>query len=352
MRFVIGLIVLSAILRIVHINDCALIDYDGTYYLRYFNWDGPFPPGYPLLVEVGKLFADEIFVARAISSLFGILLIIPTFYVLKRYSSLTVTVVLTTIVAVHPVLMRVSLQELSDVPYIFFWMLGFLFYKQRPVIAIVSGSVAYLIRPEGLLLAAFVTVSLFFTKKYHSGVVGLAVMGVIVGGFVLYNYQRTGDLTVSSKMTNQPVFSIENWRANELTIDKPASWDEFIENTINDGPTRLKVLGGYILQVSGWPIVLVGLIGLVENPSIYWIILPQFLMMAFKGGNYSLRYAFPYFIVLLIGVALASRRFDAKAPPMDRRAKKSLNKARIATRPASKQTSTEAFANSSIVNVH
>jgi len=312
------LVLIAFVTRLYFLYDLSLIQYDGTYYIRYFfgekSWGGPFPFGYPLLIQAAHLIIqDEVIAARLVSTVFGSLLVVPLFGLLKRVTDFRIAAILVLIVAIHPGLIRFSTQSLSDIPYLYFWLLGFNYYYRGKIIhAVAAESVAYFIRPEGLIFAGSFLLIYFireknFVKSFYGGLVILAALSI----FMIHTHDRTGTWTISGKAGNLKVFYIDNWQKNEEIGGKESSFETVIDNLVNQYPKRVVVISEYIVQLTTWPLVIIGLIGFFIKPSVYWIILIQFFLTPLSGANYDLRYGLPYFLILILGVGLFISHFNA-----------------------------------------
>lgn len=250
-----------------------MVAYDGAYYLRYYDgWQSSFPFGFPLLVELA---GGSVISARLVNAMFGSLLLWPVWHLIKNKTLAWIAI---GFLAVHPQLVLWSVQELSEVSYCYLWLMAFHFWKvDNSSIGTLMASLSYLIRPEGLMLAFAITVRDFFKKDYWCMLASSLVIMMIVGLFVMHNYERAGELVLTVK-------------ARQLVLDE----NYFL---------RLNSLFGFILQLTGAPLLMFGIWGLMKRPTLYWIVIPQFLLMGIKEGNQDLRYALPYFLVLLICAA-------------------------------------------------
>lgn len=306
-----GIIFIAFILRLVLINDLKMVIYDGVYYIRYFfgdkSWPGPFPFGYPLLIQIAHaVISDEVIAARIVSVVLGSLLIIPLYKLLRGIASIQLAAILALVVALNPILIHYSTVCLSDIPYIFFWLLGFYYYYRGKIVhAVASESIAYFIRPEGLIYAVFFLLIYFIrSRHFRNFLYGSLVLAVALLAFTLHTHAKTDKWTLATKTGNIKVFYIDNWQKSEKLKGQEFSIDEVLVNLRDQYPKRVSLLNGYIAKISTLPIVIIGLLGLLRKPSIYWLLLIQYILTPLSGANMDVRYGLPYFFMLIIGTGL------------------------------------------------
>lgn len=295
-HLVIPIILVNFIISLYFLNQQSMVTFDGTYYIRYFNgdypWMGPFPFGYPLFISFFKLFiTDEVLAARLVTAMLGSALLYPLSQVFMRLFSEKIGLLLA-IAAMNPVVIRYSTLTFSDLPYLFFLMFSmWMFLEKKLLPAVMLASVSYLIRPEGLIFAAGYTIIFFIKERdwrvmlYASSII-LSLMLV----FAVENYSRKGVWSISSKASNIKLYDIKDWRKSEELkfSDREPTKTEIAQNVLKQYPKRLMVLLNHIKTSSTWPIAIIGLIGLIRRPNVFWLFFVQLLMTPLSGANMSL----------------------------------------------------------------
>ncbi|MEK6904641.1 MAG: glycosyltransferase family 39 protein [Nanoarchaeota archaeon] len=219
---------LALVIRILMIGLHETIEIDGVYYSRlgynlingggYIDVEGNvntvFTPLYPILIGIFDLvFGNLEFTARIISVIFGALLIFPVYMLARRLYNEKVALVSALITAVYPALAYISTITYSDSLYLF--LLYNLFYfgyraleeKKRSLYAIsgLLGGLLYLARPEGAFYTFLIALlAVFWSRKdirsaARNIILLLVVFAMVVSPFVLFAYNQTGDLSLSSK---------------------------------------------------------------------------------------------------------------------------------------------------------
>ena len=317
-HLVIPIILVNFIISLYFLNQQSMITFDGTYYIRYFNgdypWMGPFPFGYPLFISFFKLFiTDEVLAARLVTAMLGSALLYPLSQVFMRLFSEKIGLLLA-IAAINPVVIRYSTLTFSDLPYLFFLMFSmWMFLEKKLLPAVMLASVSYLIRPEGLIFAAGYTI-IFFIKERDWRVMlyACSIILSLMLVFAVENYSRKGVWSISSKASNIKLYDIKDWRKSEewKFSGREPTKVEIAQNVLEQYPKRLMVLLNHIKTSSTWPIAIIGLIGLIWRPNVFWLFFVQLLMTPLSGANMSLRYGLPYFYPLLVGCGFFLKSFN------------------------------------------
>ena len=291
-----------------------MVTFDGTYYLRYYNgdnsWLGPFPFGYPLIIQFFKFFiSDEILAASLSVTFFASALLFPLYQILVHLFSKRLSLLLLFIAAFNPVVLYYSTVTYSEFPYMFFLIFSlWMFLKKNQFLAVLFASISYLIRPEGLIFAIAFTI-IFFIKdrKWKNLLAATLIILSFILLFMVENHSRTDEWTISTKIgTINSLREIDNWQKNELLkyTNETQTVSMYIQHIADVYPKRLLVLLKFINTASSWPLVTIGLIGLIIQPNIFWLFILQLLLTPLSGINMSLRLGLPYFYALLIGSGL------------------------------------------------
>jgi hypothetical protein len=199
------------------------------------NYSGQ-QPLYPFLVSVVfRGVGDVELAARLVSSLFGILLIFPSYLLVKEISDKRVAFLSVLFLAVHPYVRRFSADVLKESTYLFFFATSiwltvralrrehvYLFF----LVPIFSG-LAYLVRPDGLepLFAIFFYV--IFAKKFSvSGRRGKMILllllsaGILLLPYLVYLRGVTGEWTLSKTKNITGLLSLNLSRNGTLLISQ------------------------------------------------------------------------------------------------------------------------------------
>ena len=320
-HLVIPILLVNFLISLYFLNQQNIVTFDGTYYIRYFNgdypWIGPFPFGYPLIISFFKLFiSDEVIAARLVTAMFGSALLYPLSQIFMRLFSEKIGLLLLFAAALNPVVIRYSTLTLSDLPYLFFLMFSlWMFLEKRLLPAVMLASVSYLIRPEGLIFAAAYTVIFFIReRKWRETIYASSIILFIILVFAVENHSRKGRWTISAKASNFQLWDINDWRKNEewKSAKNEPTKIEIAKHVFEQYPIRLLALLNYIKTSSTLPIAIIGLIGLIRRPNLFWIFFVQLLLTPLYGLNLSLRYGLPYFYPLLVGCGLFLKAFNKR----------------------------------------
>jgi 4-amino-4-deoxy-L-arabinose transferase-like glycosyltransferase len=130
-----------------------------------------------------------------VSSLFGILMIFPIYFLGKRIFDQKIAFLSTLALIIHPYIRRFSADVLKESTYLFFLATAFWFTwktlnreKAYPFLFIpLFSALAYLVRPDGieiLLVAFFYT--LFIKKFIAPGKKGVAILLIILSSVILF----------------------------------------------------------------------------------------------------------------------------------------------------------------------
>jgi hypothetical protein len=153
-------------------------------------------PLFPFFVAiVSHGVADFELAGKLVSSLFGILMIFPLYFLGKKIFNQKIAFLATFALVVHPYIRRFSADVLKESTYLFFLATAFWYTwwtlekeKRYAFLFIPFFSVfAYLVRPDGIeiLLVAFFYI-LFIRKFSGSGKKGVAILLIILSSCILF----------------------------------------------------------------------------------------------------------------------------------------------------------------------
>ncbi|UCH84245.1 MAG: glycosyltransferase family 39 protein, partial [Candidatus Latescibacterota bacterium] len=130
------LFVVSVLVRIPFLDAFDLVSYDGTYYINQAkgflgspHLSGGFPIGYPVFIAaLLPIVGDGVRAAQIISFMAGIGSLFVFYALGKRLVSRRLVVVAVLVLAVTPLFVRLSLMTMSESLFIFWLLLGLLFF--------------------------------------------------------------------------------------------------------------------------------------------------------------------------------------------------------------------------------
>lgn len=160
--------------------------------------------------------ADYEQAGRLVSTVFGILLVLPVYFLGRRVVDDRVAFISTLLLAIHPYVRRFSADVLKESTYLFFLSLAMWFSwrtiqgeKRSPYLLIpLLSTFAYLARPDGVEVFLVVFFYLFFIKKFHGpkerwiAILLLLVSSVLLFlPYLIYLRETTGIWTLSRAKT-------------------------------------------------------------------------------------------------------------------------------------------------------
>jgi len=162
-----------------------------------------YPFGYPLLlVPVMAVFKGSYVALKMLSLLLGAGSVIVAFLLLRDDHPAPVVWSVSGLFAISPLLLEYSHWILSDVPFLFFSLLGLLLAKRSdtdsklisPVFlaCLVCIAFVYFIRPVGAALILGFLLHLFLRKKHKRGLIALAVFGMLLAPWAVRNAKASG----------------------------------------------------------------------------------------------------------------------------------------------------------------
>jgi 4-amino-4-deoxy-L-arabinose transferase-like glycosyltransferase len=217
---------LAFILRIFIVLYPEVIHSDGVEYIRYAkevlsgNWlGGKANPGYPVLIAfVYTLIKDYELAGIWVSICFGVLLVIPVFYLGRDIFNEKVGIISGLVVTVHPFLYTSSGSVLTESTYHFFMVTSILFgwyaFRKGRVYQVLLFSVfatlAFLTRPEAIGLIFIFSVWMFFfspseekrywTKRVVLILIALLAFLVFSSPYLIQIRKETGKWSISRKV--------------------------------------------------------------------------------------------------------------------------------------------------------
>lgn len=212
------LIFIGLIPRIIDFINSSGIELDGVFYAtagRHISkgefreaLKGVFPPFYPLLIGISNIFIQDLEISGRITSfIIGILLILLCYFAVKKIFGTKYGLYMAFFVAIHPYLVRFSVQVLSESTAIFLFTISiFLFYfghiKEKLYLIILSGiflGLTYLTRPEYIVYPLPFALFLLFHRRIKELIAFLFCFLIVAFPYILYLKSETGLWVISKK---------------------------------------------------------------------------------------------------------------------------------------------------------
>jgi 4-amino-4-deoxy-L-arabinose transferase-like glycosyltransferase len=140
-RYLWLILLLGLLARLYAFSHTYVINPDGVYYLyqakallykmpdKASSCGFPFISLYPVLIMLFyKIFGDWIVAAKSVSLFFGLLTVIPFYFLMKRFFTITVASITTLIFSLNPVLVERSPDLIKGPIFWFFSVLGLLLF--------------------------------------------------------------------------------------------------------------------------------------------------------------------------------------------------------------------------------
>lgn len=336
-KLLLFIITLAFGLRIFLLLYPEVIHNDGIEYIRYAkevltgNWTGgKANPGYPVLIALVYPLTKNYEVAGIwISVVFGVLLVIPVFYLGKTIFNERIGILSGLVVAVHPILYTSSGSVLTESTYHFFMTTSVLFgwyafSEGRFYHLLLFGlftSLAFLTRPEAIGFLFIFSVWVFFfnprgerrnlLKRGWMILVTVLVFLIFSSPFLIQLRKETGKWSISKKVD----VSIGSFsRMEDLpSLDEIRPWRKGLPllSLVKDPFSLLAKVGVgvsksfYRFQQGFNPVLsffaLIGWIMIVKQRSLY----------SLKTNFYILTYHFFYF-GLVFSILMATRRYTSQ----------------------------------------
>ena len=304
-------------------------------------------PGYPLLItpvalllepsSVGPQHEQLLFAAQLTSSLAGVLLVIPMYWLARQLGGRGAGAIAGLLITFLPVFLRDTSDGLSDGPFLLFLLSGLYFAVKGTATALAgrSGGVwflavglaagcAYLIRPEGVLLAltsATGLLLLLLTRRFTFRTAGVSALLVLVGlGTTAGPY-----IAVIGKLTNKNAM-LEKDAAAALP---PVGGPVFAETLPRESQGLARAVSAIVAtakeltKTAHYGVAVFAIIGVVavllrwkSYPSL-WVLLLYLgghllllLALAYRSGYVSERHTMPAVAVGLVFGAYALQQWS------------------------------------------
>ena len=309
-------IAVGLLCRLPFLGTHDLVAYDGTSYLTMSKGiltgeklQGMFPIGYPFFVAIFHIFIrDLVFAAQTVSILASLGSIIVLYHLARHFIVKELAIFCALTFSLNPLFIRLSLMTLSESLYVFWLLLGLLFFaRERHFLFGVAMGIAAATRPEAIGILVLLT--MFKLRRPRR------LLFVLLGFLLFYLpniavlSQEKGSLVIMPKSQLLGI-SAESWKAREQYVDLEA------ENIATNKPTAIKMIKDYsgrlpreivLLAKNTSPLLfLLALIGIYKKRSAILIasFLP-FFVYPFTTPRTEDRFVLPYIGVLLIFAFIA-----------------------------------------------
>lgn len=295
-KLIFCVLLLGFMLRGIAWHNTFLIDPDGALYIHqaravyYSQWASltgcglGYISNYPILVAAAyKIFPDWIICARSISFIFGFLLLIPLYLMLRHFFDINVSAITTLIFAVMPMFVGRSVDALRDPTYWFFLVLGLYFFTARMkkenrlflFLSCVSFLMAAWARIEAILFIAISLCYLIFAERSIKKMLIFAsplilitaagAMGAIFAGISVSRFHRGAEIL--SKFS-APFVQYHTLR-HDLKILAESQPTELLQLFLSCARSNiwliaLGVLISHVLEAFFYPFFIIFLIGLTN----------------------------------------------------------------------------------------
>lgn len=327
-----ALVLLALAVRLWAWHYQVIVSVDGTTYIRLarYLFGGPFidtqqPPGFPFLIGLANLLwrGDGVNAAKSVDLVCGVLVMIP-FYVLAKDLVGRFPAILTgALFALTPLAIRYSVTTMSESPYVLLLVTAAcLAYRKRDFAAGGLTGLAFLVRPEGLVMAP----ALGLARGMKPRAWALIAAGALVFGAVpalVFNHHTTGAWTLTRKGVN----IIEgDFLSNEVTPERTTAppksipilerVSRFRGSIAHVWPGRLWAECVNLRKALGWGFLLAAAAGFVTGPHFAIAGLAQaFVVPLFPGVPPAERFVLPLFPFMLILAAGAIRKLGGADRP-------------------------------------
>lgn len=302
------LILLSVLVRIPFLRTFDLVAYDGPYYinlarllLRGAYQPSVIPIGYPAFIALFiPLLRDGVRAAQAVSFLACIGSLIVFYSLCKQFVKRSHAFAASLILAITPLFIRLSMMTLSESVYIFWILLGLLFFARRRELN--SGlclGIASVTRPESIAILGVLAV--LKIRKPKRLLLILAGFAVVYAVNVTVQSGVAGRLVLVPK-TNLFGTSAESWKLREQTLEfsvKERLFEGFSKEKGEEGvladysrrlPQELMLLFRHASPV----LFLLALYGICMRRLFLLALFVPFLFFPFLTVRSEPRYILPY----------------------------------------------------------
>lgn len=302
--------VLALALRLWALRWQPFVTVDGTDYVRFAEalraWQpfaSIFPPGYPVLIALARLFVpDRVLSAALVSLVCGVLLVWPVWWLGRRVLGPRWAAFPVLVVALHPLLAVFSAVTMSDSAY-FLALYGGLAlagaaHGLRSGLAL---GAAFALRPEALVPAGVLAVG--GALRVLRGAVRPRTIGLAAVGFLavalpcwLWFHATLGEWTLTPKLgALRPV--VTDWRLDEPRLAPATASRGLIETLTRNGPVALRQYpanaiahGRALLRLWPVPLLLLSFAGLARRRGLEAVPLFHLLALPLLGLSVQPRF--------------------------------------------------------------
>ncbi len=282
------IIILAFVIRLLLLLTHQTIGIDGTYYTKlgenlisgkgYVDIEGItniiLPPLYPILIGIGSL------------------LVIPTYFLCKKFYHEKTAYVAALFIAVYPVLSYISGIVYSESTYLFFLTLGMLFGwlaldKKKYYLYFICGLIfglSYLTRAEGFVyLGVIILFSLPKIKRNWFNILSLLIGFLLIASpYLLFLHKETGNWMISGQ--SNPDFLIKG--ATIIGAEDVSKYEKAYESVYYGAPKgKIQSFLGYVLS----------------NPKSF---ISNYIKNVYHTFTYNIPLLFPIFFLLFVGLGL------------------------------------------------
>jgi hypothetical protein len=216
-------------------------------------------------------------------------------------------------------MIRYSVTTMSEAPYLLFVLLAVLAVDSgRPMAGGILGGLSFLIRPEGLVMTA--GLSLFQGRRFRAFVpllFGFVLSGVVPA--LLFNHHTSGQWTLTRKGVNiTSADGTMNEPTPERTVNPPEEVPLAERIRLHAGsmrrayPGRLVSEARHLARAVGWPAVVLLPVGILAGPALAaGALLPALAVPLFPGVPPAERLVVPLIPFVLLLAGSAARRVGA-----------------------------------------
>ena len=317
------LITVGLLSRLPFLGIHDLVAFDGTSYLNMAEGiltgeklQGMFPIGYPFFVAIFHIFIrDLVFAAQTVSILASLGSIIVLYHLARRFIVKEIAIICTLTFSLNPIFIRLSLMTLSESLYVFWLLLGLLFFaRERHFLFGVAMGIAAATRPEAIGILVLLTM-LKLRRPRRLLFILLGFLLFYLPNIAVLSHEK-GSLVIIPKSQLLGV-SAESWKSREQHVDLES------EDVVTSKPTAIEMIMDYarrlpreivLLARNSSPLLfLLALIGIYKKRSVI-LIAPfiPFFVYPFTTPRTEDRFVLPYIAVLLIFTYIAVQSFGNK----------------------------------------
>lgn len=309
-----GLAAVSILIRIPFLETFDLVAYDGTFYIDIARMilsgsyrSSIFPIGYPVFIAAFiPLIGDDVRAAQAVSLLAGTGSVLVLYLLCRQFVTRSRAVLAGLIFACTPLYVRLSTTTLSESTYVFWVLVGLLYFSRKKDIPAGLGfGMAAITRPEALGIVGVLSILRLKMPK--------RLLALLLGFIIPYSVNVTVQSVAADRLVLIPKTkllgtSATRWRLREQTLEF-ASKDRLLERIERETPER-SIIEDYtsrlpndlfMLVKHATPfIVLLALYAFFKRRSFVLALfapLPFFPFFTFRGEP---RFVYPYIPGILL----------------------------------------------------